>query len=433
MKKKRNTGRFRPGKDDGMLTWLVILFQFSAMLLLAFRKETVDRQALYLSVIMPAVTVLTLKGLPKIWRVDRTILSMVMMLCSVSVVTLSAIARAAITPLTQAIYIGVGLVVMMIAIAFIRWIKNWKSWNWFMILASFGLLAAPLVIGSVVNGAKNWIIFKAGGVTIFSLQPSEFVKVSLIFILASMLPGKRTLRETFFPLLVSAGLCGVLLLQKDLGALLLYFFTTLIMHFAATSNLAVTGLGAAAGGCGAVAAYHMFEYLQRRIAAFVNPWIDPSDSGHQIIQALVAIGSGGWLGMGLGLGLPRNIPLYSSDFIYAAICEEFGFAFALMLLAIYAIIVLRGISIAMNARNSFHALLSFGIVTMLGLQTLLIVGGNIRLIPLTGVTLPFIAEGGSSLAGYMAAIGLLLGVSSLNDDADEQDRRRAEWQEDGQA
>ena len=433
MKKKRNTGVVRRGRDDGMLTWLVVLFQFSAMLLLAFKNDSFDWQALNMAVAMPAVTLLTLKGLPKIWRVDRTILSMVMMLCSVSVVTLSAIARASITPLTQAIYICVGLVVMMIAIAFVRWLKNWKSWNWFMILASVGLLAAPLVIGSVVNGAKNWIIFKVGGVTVFSLQPSEFVKVSLIFVLASMLPGKRTLKETFFPLLISAALCGILLLQKDLGALLLYFFITLIMHFAATSNLAVTGLGVAAGGCGAVAAYHMFDYVKRRIAGFLNPWSDPNDAGHQIIQALVAIGSGGWLGMGLGLGLPRNIPLYSSDFIYAAICEEFGFAFALLLLAVYAIIVLRGISIAMNARNSFHALLSLGIVTMLGLQTLLIVGGNIRLIPLTGVTLPFIAEGGSSMVSYMAAIGLLLGVSSLNDDADAQDRRRAEWQEDRQA
>lgn len=422
--------KVRRGRDGGMLTWLVILFQVSAMLLLTFKTDPIDMQALNLAVAMPAVTLLVLKGIPRIWPVDRTVLSMVMMLCSVSVVTLTAIARAAITPLTQAIYIAVGLIVMLIAIAFIRWLRNWKKWNAVMILASFGLLAAPIVIGTVVNGAKNWIVIKSGGVTLFSIQPSEFVKISLIFILASMLSGKRRLKETIAPLIISAGLCGILLVQKDLGALLLYFFTTLIMHFAATSNLAVTGLGVAAGAGGACIAYRMFEYLQRRIASFLDPWSDPSDSGHQIIQALVAIGSGGWLGMGLGLGLPRNIPLYSSDFIYAAICEEFGFAFALMLLAVYAIIVMRGISIAMNARSSFHSLLSFGIVTLLALQTLLIVGGNIRLIPLTGVTLPFIAEGGSSMVSYMAAIGLLLGISSLNAEADEDDRRRAEWQED---
>ena len=121
-----------------------------------------------------------------------------------------------------------------------------------------------------------------------------------------------------------------------------------------------------------------------------------------------------------------NVPAYSTG----AVAQ---FVFALLLLAIYAIIVFRGISVAMNSRSSFHGLLSFGIIAMLGYQTLLIVGGNIRLIPLTGVTLPFVAEGGSSMVSYMAAIGLLLGVSSLNADADEQDRERAEWQEDGLA
>lgn len=415
--------------NDKMLTWLVVLFQATAMLLLTFRTDPIDLQALALAGAMPAVTLLLLGGLPKLWRIDRTVLAMVLFLCSVSVVTLTAIARAAITPLTQAIYICVGLVAMMIAIAFIRWLKNWRKWNIPLMLLSLALLVAPVVIGTELNGAKNWIIIKQGDRTLFSLQPSEFVKVSLLIVLASGLSGRHSKRQTIAAVAFGAVLCGVLLLQKDLGALLLYFFTTIILYFLATSNLAITGLGLGAGAVGAFAAYHMFDYVKTRIAIWRNPWLDPDVSGFQIIQALVAIGSGGAAGMGLGLGLPRNIPLYSSDFIYAAICEEFGFVFALLLLAVYAVIVMRGISIAMNARNSFHALLAFGIVTMLGLQTLLIVGGNIRLIPLTGVVLPFIAEGGSSMVSYMGAIGLLLGISSLNADADAEDIRRAEWQE----
>ena len=121
-----------------------------------------------------------------------------------------------------------------------------------------------------------------------------------------------------------------------------------------------------------------------------SPWSDPQDSGYQIIQALIAIGSGGLFGMGLGLGYPRNIPLYHSDFIFAAICEEYGLIFALGLLGIYLVIVLRGASVAMNARSSFHALTALGVVALIGIQTLVIVGGNTRLIPLTGVTLPYI-------------------------------------------
>ena len=157
---------------------------------------------------------------------------------------------------------------------------------------------------------------------------------------------------------------------------------------------------------------------------FLNPWSDPQDSGYQIIQALIAIGSGGLFGMGLGLGYPRNIPLYHSDFIFAAICEEYGLIFALGLLGIYLVIVLRGASVAMNARSSFHALTALGVVALIGIQTLVIVGGNTRLIPLTGVTLPYISAGGSSMVSMMGAAGLLLGVSSINAHDELEDYKR---------
>ena len=197
----------------------------------------------------------------------------------------------------------------------------------------------------------------------------------------------------------------------------------------ATGKRWFTFAGLGAGAAGAVGAYFMFDLVKQRVSIWRNPWADAAGSGYQLIQSLIAIGSGGVLGMGLGLGMPRMIPLYHSDFVFAAICEQFGMVFALCLLAVYALIILRGISIAMSCREGFHALLAFGIVAILGLQTLLIVGGNIRLIPLTGVTLPFIASGGSSMVSCLTGIGLLLGISSLNADRDEDDVRRASWQE----
>ena len=415
--------------DDGMLCGLLLLFQATAMLLLTFRTNPIDQQALILAGAMPAVTLLVMKGIPKIWRVDKVILAMVLFLGSVSVVTLTAIARSSETPLTQAIYIVAGLIVMMAAIIFVRKIKNWQGWTIPLMALSLAVIALPLIIGDWKNGAKNWIEISQGGRTLISVQPSEFVKVSLMVVLAGCLSARQSRIRKLTAVAFGAILCGVLLLERDLGALLLYFFTTIILYFLATSNVLITFAGLGAGAAGAVGAYWMFDYVKKRVAIWQNPWMDPEVSGYQIIQALVAIGSGGWSGMGLGLGLPRNIPLYHSDFIYAAICEEFGFVFALLLLAVYIIIVMRGISIAMSARNSFHALLAFGVVTMIGLQTLLIVGGNIRLIPLTGVVLPFVASGGSSMVSCMAAIGLLLGISSLNADADAEDIRRAEWQD----
>lgn len=142
------------------------------------------------------------------------------------------------------------------------------------------------------------------------------------------------------------------------------------------------------------------------------------------MQALIAIGSGGMFGMGLGLGLPRNVPLYHSDFIFASISEQYGLIFSILLIIIYVLILMRGISVATNARTSFHALLAFGVVAMIGFQTFVNIGGNIKLIPLTGVTLPFVSAGGSSMVSMMAGMGLLLGVSSINANDEDEDLRR---------
>ena len=411
--------------DTSLLLYAITLFQASAMLLLTLRTEPIDTQSLMLAFALPAVTWLLVKGLPRIWRIDRVILTLVMFLCSVSVVTLTAIARSPETPLTQAIYIGAGLVGMLAGIVFIRLFKKWGRWKLVFMALSLAFIALPLVIGETKNGAKNWIKLVEGT----GLQPSEFVKVSLMVVLAACLSERQSKAMKIAAIVFGAALCVVLLLEHDLGALLLYFLTTVILYFLATSNglLSLAGLGA--GAAGAVGAYYLLPYVKKRVVNWQNPWADSSGGGYQVIQSLIAIGSGGLIGMGLGLGMPRMIPLYHSDFVFAAICEQFGMIFALCLLAVYVLIIMRGISIAMSCRDGFHALLAFGIVTLLGLQTLLIVGGNIRLIPLTGVTLPFIAAGGSSMVSCLTGIGMLLGISSLNADRDEDDVRRAEWQE----
>ena len=412
--------------DTSLLLSAVTLFQASAMLLLTLRTQPIDIQSLLLAFAMPAVTLLCVKGLSKFWKIDRVVLTLVLFLCSVSVVTLTAISRASVTPLTQALYIAAGLVGLVAGILFIRLLRHWNRWKILFMVLSVGFIALPLAIGETKFGAKNWITVVPDLVTI---QPSEFVKISLMVVLAACLSERQSRAMMVLSILFGAALCGVLLLERDLGALLLYFLTTVILFFLATSNgwLSLAGLGA--GAAGAVGAYFLFDLVKERVSIWRNPWADAADSGYQLIQSLIAIGSGGLLGMGLGLGMPRMIPLYHSDFVFAAICEQFGMVFALCLLAVYALIILRGISIAMSCRDGFHALLAFGIVTILGLQTLLLVGGNIRLIPLTGVTLPFIASGGSSMVSCLTGVGMLLGISSLNADRDEDDVRRASWQE----
>ena len=176
-------------------------------------------------------------------------------------------------------------------------------------------------------------------------------------------------------------------------------------------------------------AFSLGGYAEYMFTEWKNPWSDPTDKGLQLVQALIAIGSGGLFGMGLGLGMPRNIPLYHSDFIFAAITEEFGLIFAVGLLAVYVLIIMRGLIVAFNARTSFHSLTAFGLVIMLGLQTMLIAGGNTKLLPLSGVTLPLVCYGGSSLVSTFFSMGLLLGLSSMNAEDEARDIETLELRE----
>ncbi len=406
-----------------LLLSAVMLLQFAAFALAAFRGEGVSVQTLIFSVAVPLATMLITVFAARLWPVDRAILILTLLLLSVGLITLSAVAKSEVTPRTHAIYAFAGLFAMLFGAWFIR---NWKTWKKFApylaILCIIALLTPYLPkIGVYKGGARNWIQIIPNKLTI---QPSEFMKPILIVVLASGFSNRPRFFSCLPTLAFAAVCCGVLLSERDLGAVLLYFLTTVFMYYAATSNalLTLAGLGM---GCGAaVIAYNSFEYVRDRIAVWKNPWIDPQNTGYQLVQSLIAIGSGGLFGMGLGLGSPTKVPLYHSDFIFASIAEEFGLIFAVGLLAIYAIIVLRGLIVAMNARTSFHSLVSFGLVILLGLQTMLIVGGTTKLLPLTGVTLPLVAYGGSSLVSSCLSMGILLGISSMNAEDEARDIER---------
>lgn len=409
-----------------LLLSAVMLFQFTAMLLISFQEKPVDTQALILAVCLPAATWLATTLFGKLWPIDRAILILVLLLCSVGIITLSDITRSKSTPLTQAIYALVGLGALAFGVVFIRAVKNWKKWIApGMVLCILALLS-PWALGVWKGGARNWIVIVEDQLTI---QPSEFIKPALILVLSASLCGRPRFLKCLPAIGFAAACCAVLLSQRDLGAVLLYFLTTVLIYFAATSNWLITLGGLGMGAAASVVAYKALPYVQTRVAIWQNPWSDPTDSGAQIVQALIAIGSGGMFGMGLGLGAPRNIPLYHSDFIFAAIAEEFGLVFSVCLLAVYVLIIMRGMVVAMNARSSFHSLCAFGIVTMLGLQTMLIVGGNTKLIPLTGVTLPLISSGGSSLVSTFLSFGILLGISSLNAEEEARDIERLSLRE----
>ena len=165
----------------------------------------------------------------------------------------------------------------------------------------------------------------------------------------------------------------------------------------------------------------MFAHVKVRVAMWKNPWSDPLNKGYQIIQALLAIGSGGLFGVGLGQGTPEKIPEYHNDFIFAVICEQMGLIFGLLLLVVYMLLIARGVTVITRSRRSFDLLLGCGVLAMLAIQTLMIVAGVVKMIPLTGVTMPLMSYGGSSLVTCLAMIGILHGISARAQDDLEED------------
>ena len=404
--------RHKSGTPGRGLLAVVRLFFFSAFLLLALKDMSTE--GFILAVAVPLLITLGTSFLGHFFPTDRLLLTLTNFLCALGVLVLYSLNP--VWAQTQAVAYGIGILCMIVCIYLVRLIRVWTVPVVLMIPASLALLLLPVFFGELTNGAKNWI--HVGGI---SVQPSEIVKLSLVLCLSWLMSRRR-----FVPWVLFAGACLLLLLwQADLGTALLYFGTAVLLYYAASGNLAVTLLGVGGGAAAAWWGYGHFAHVRIRVAIWRSPWSDCESAGYQIVQGLIALASGGWWGEGLGLGAPTAIPEYSTDYIFAVLCEQFGLIFGLCVLALYVAILWRGVTIAMAARRSFHGLLAMGCTLMLGLQTFTIIGGVLKLIPLTGVTLPFVSRGGTSLASSMCLVGLLQGVAGLNEDALQADTHMA--------
>lgn len=407
-KKRRDPAR-------GLLS-VVMLFYFLAFLML-FIKDG-DFKAALLALLVPALIFVGVMGLPRLFPADKLLLSLTNFLCALGVLVLYRLSPE--RGLTQAANYFVGVVCMLVSTLLIRYWKNWKFLTALMIPAAFALLVLPLIIGTEKNGAKNWI--NLGGM---SMQPSEAVKLIMLCVTAYLLSRRKTVLTILF-----VGACLVILmLQKDLGTALLYYFVTLVLIYVSTGNVPLIGVGLLGGAGAAVMGYNMFAHVRRRVAIWLDPWADTDNAGYQIVQALIAMVNGGTWGVGLGLGNASVIPEYYNDFIFSVILHEFGVIFGLVVMGIYAAITVRGVMIAFRSRTAFDALLAIGSTAMIALQTFVIVGGNIKLIPLTGVTLPFISYGGTSMVTSLCLIGLLQGVQSRIQAGVSEDKMLAGWEE----
>lgn len=269
------------------------------------------------------------------------------------------------------------------------------------------------MFGDTSNGAK--LFLKIGG---FAFQPSEFVKLSFVFFVAARLSKSTAFKDVALTTVMAAFHVIVLVLSKDLGGALLFFIAYLVMLYVAAKNPLYFLSGLGAGSAAAWAGYHLFSHVRVRVMAWSDPFQYIDKEGYQITQSLFAIGTGGWFGMGLGQGTPNKIPVVVEDFMFSAIAEEFGGIFSVCLILICLSCFMMFVNIAMQIKNNFYKYAALGLGTLYGFQVFLTIGGAIKFIPSTGVTLPLVSSGGSSMVATIAMFAVIQGMYLLKEDED---------------
>ncbi len=324
---------------------------------------------------------------------------------------------------TQALWILIGSGTMFVMVLCFRNYYRLFDYKYLFAFAGVFLIASTFTpLGYEVNGARLWV--DLGPV---NFQPSEFARIALIVFFAGYLAEKRDLLAAtsssflgvqipaikyFGPVaFVWAASLGLLVFEKDLGSSLLFFAVPLLMLYAATGRIAYIILGTVLFSVGSFVTFLLFDHVQVRVQAWLDPWKDPDGTGFQILQSIFNIADGGLLGTGLGAGYAQTIPEVETDFVFSAVASELGLLGATAVLLAFLIFVYRGTKIALLAEDDASKLLAFGLTAMFALQTLVIVGGVTKAIPLTGITLPFVSYGGSSVVGNFILTGLLLLVS----------------------
>ena len=328
------------------------------------------------------------------------------------------------TAMRQIVFVVVGIVFGLIVPVLIRKLTFLDRWTWVYAGAGGAALLAVALFAQVSGGAK--LGFEIFGINI---QPSEFVKILFVFFVAASLNASAAFKNVVVTTAVAAAHVLILVLSTDLGAALIFFVVYLVMLYAATRQPLYALGGLLAGAGAAVVGYHLFSHIQVRVEAWQDPIGTYSGSGYQVAQSLFAIGSGSWFGTGLFQGQPDTVPVAETDFIFSAITEEMGVIFGLCLILICVSCYVMFLNIAMELRNRFYKYVALGLGTCYIFQVFLQIGGVTKFIPSTGMTLPFVSYGGSSMLSTMIMFGIIQGLYIVREDEEEElEQQRLERQ-----
>jgi cell division protein FtsW (lipid II flippase) len=411
-----------------LLAFAVLLTLFAGLLLGWSQETELPMTALVTAgalAVIATVAHLTIRAAAP--DADPTVLPLTVLLNGLGLVLVRRVDLATGSDLavTQTVWTAVSVGGMCALLLFIRAVRDLGRYQYTFGLATIVLLLLPLVPGltaGIINGARLWI-------DLFGMrfQPGELAKLTMVVFMAGYLERKRALLSVanqrigpfllpaprhLAPVFLAAGMALVIMAGlRDLGSALLFFSAFLAVLYVATGRPAYPALGGVAFAIGSFIAYHLFGHVRIRVRIWLDPWADVTDTGYQLAQSLFAIGTGGLTGTGLGQGRPQDVPFSATDAIFVVIGEELGLLGATAVLFAFLLLIVRGFKISLTARDEFGTLLALGLTVTIAVQTFVIVGGLTRLVPLTGITLPFISYGGSSLLSNYLLIALLLRVS----------------------
>lgn len=395
---------------------LMFLLQFISFVVLYLEKDDIKIVLFYLAqMILFAATILLYTLLyPK---VSRLIVNNMCMLLCIGLIVLTRLSYE--KAVKQFVIAAVMIVVSLFVPVIIRKAKFLSEWRKFYAVVGMFSLGVVAVLGKVSYGAK--LGFTIGGI---SIQPSELVKIVFVFFVAASFKKAKDFKNVVITTVIAAIHVLILVASTDLGAALIVFVVYLVMLYVATKQPLYMLAGLGSGSLAAVIAYHLFGHVQTRVIAWKDPFAVYDAGGYQVAQSLFAIGTGGLLGMGLCQGEPDTIPVAAEDFIFSAIAEELGIIFALCLILICLSCYIMFLNIAMQLRNQFYKLIALGLGTCYIFQVFLTIGGVTKFIPSTGVTLPLVSYGGSSLLSTLIMFAIIQGLYILREDEEESIERK---------
>lgn len=395
---------------------LMFAVHFSCFIVICF--ETGDMMYLFFyafqQIVLYAAVVLFRMLYPKS---NCLVVNNMCMLLSISFVILTRLSYE--KAIKQFIIVTGSLIVALLIPFFVHKFKFLKRLQWVYAAVGISALSVVLILGQTTYGSK--LSYSIAGIT---FQPSEFVKIIFVFYVASALYQSSGFFEVFTTAVIAAAHVIVLVCSKDLGSALIFFVVYVLMVFIATGKIFYLLAGAIGGSAAAYIAFLVFSHVQVRVQAWKDPWSVIDSAGYQITQSLFAISSGGWFGLGLYKGAPDSIPFVEADFIFSAIAEEMGILFSVCLILICVSSFIMFMNIAVRLKDKFYQLAAFGLGVTYIFQVFLTIGGGTKFIPLTGVTLPFISYGGSSVLTTLIMFSIIEGLYMIKEEEDLEKRKR---------